>query len=96
MTLKGSAVHPYLTGELARQRAIDVAREANRAHHHHRHIQRPAATSVGLRISLPSGSAISSRRADVGIRARIGLSLIRVGMRFIDPAADLRQAGSPR
>lgn len=78
-------MHPIHLGELARLRAQDIAREAS-AHHHHS-IRRPAFSPAGFLFSVSVRHAIQARRADAGIRERIGLALIRAGMRFVDPAA---------
>lgn len=93
--LKGIAVHPYQTGELARLRAQDIAREA--AAHHHHSIRRPASTPAGFLFGVSVRHAITARRADAGfwharIKERIGLALIRAGMRYVDPISQLRRA----
>lgn len=88
-------MHPYVTGEMARLRAEEIAREA--ALHHHHSIRRPAFTPAGFLIGMSPRQAIRTRWADAGLRDRIGLMLIRTGMRFVDPgAADLQRVGSTR
>lgn len=92
-------MHPILLGEVVRLRAEDIAREATARHHHS--IRRPASTPAGFLFSVSVRHAIHARRADAGpretaMRERVGLALIRIGMRFIDPITHLRGAGSNR
>jgi hypothetical protein len=84
-------VNPYLTGELARLRALEIAREATR--HHQHHIPRPMSTPAGFLFSVSPRHALSRHRADIGLRERIGLTFIRLGMRYVDPVTHIRRTG---
>ncbi|HUG84841.1 MAG TPA: hypothetical protein VMM13_09765 [Euzebya sp.] len=86
-------MHPYVSGEMARLRAEEFAREA--AIHHHHSIRRPAFTPAGFLFGVSLRHAIRTRWAEAGARDRIGMTLIRIGLRFVDPA-DLHRIGSNR
>ncbi|WP_341253407.1 hypothetical protein [Euzebya pacifica] len=72
---------PHINGEVARLHREELSRAAAlRRQHPPSH--RPA-RRAGTERSLPVRSAH-------GLRQAIGLSLIRLGMRFVDPVALLR------
>ncbi|CAN5236075.1 hypothetical protein BH23ACT9_BH23ACT9_11860 [soil metagenome] len=95
-------MHPESMGEMARLRAQEIAREATARHRHS--IPRPAFRSAGFLTTVSLRHATrhavrqttGTRRVDAGIRARVGLFLIRIGMRFVDPVTQLRGAGHHR
>ena len=89
--MKGTAVHPYAWGELDRLRT-QIASEAA-SHRHHHPIRRPAFASAAVLPHVPSGTG-RTRSAEAGVRDRVGLALIRVGLRFVDPNHELRQVGT--
>ena len=76
-------MHPYMTGETARQHSLELTRAA--AVHRSTHIRRPASAS-GIRSRAQARLDDGIRRADAGVRQTLGWTLIRVGMRMVDPA----------
>ena len=72
---------PHINGEVARLHREELSRAAA-LRRQHPPSRRPA-RRAGTERSLPIRSAR-------GLRQAIGLSLIRLGMRFVDPAALLR------
>ena len=83
-------MHPHLTGELARLRAQDIARESATRNAHHVH--RREVRSAGFLLSNPARHAVAAMR----LRARVGTALIRLGMRIADPDTQLRGVTAPR
>lgn len=86
-------MHPHQTGELARIRAQDIARES--AAHHAHHVQRPGFHPAGFVLTVsPRERLVRTRRSVARFRSSIGVALIRVGIRFLDP--DLGGVHTPR
>ncbi len=75
-------MHPYLSAETARLHRLELEREA--ALHCSTRIGRPA-SAPGLLTQARSRLADGIARADAGIRQQLGLALIRVGLRIVDP-----------
>jgi hypothetical protein len=75
-------VHPYTSGQVARLRSLELAREA--AAHRTTHIRRPASAD-GVRPQVQRHLAGGIRRTDAGLRHHVGMALIRTGMRIVDP-----------
>jgi hypothetical protein len=81
--VEGTAVFPYVSGEIARLRADELAREA--AAHRHPPIPRPASRLAGSPAAVRLRARL--RSADAGARQAVGLRLIRAGLRIVEPAA---------
>lgn len=71
-----------MTGETARLRSLELAREA--AAHRDTHQRRPASAD-GNRSQAQAHLVDRIRRTDAGIRQHLGLALIRAGTRIVGP-----------
>lgn len=87
-------MHPLNSGELARQRSLELRREADfyRARNHA--LQRRKRQRIERSLSRRGRRQLRRLRLQ-GARQRLGLALIAAGMRFVDPAKALHPgAGS--
>lgn len=81
-------MHPYAHGQMHHFRAESVARKAAARTHH---LMRPPV--FGRRGTHPRTSPVdflAIRGTVAGFKNHVGLALIRVGLRFVDPVASIR------
>ncbi len=86
---KGTTVHPLYSGEQARQRSVELRREAQYHRMRNHALERRKQQRLEARLSRQGRRRLRRLRLQ-GARQRLGLALIAAGMRFVDPDRAIR------